>query len=576
MTTDSHATEESKAGQQPDAAGRQPAHRAADRLVETLTTLGVERIFGVPGAKIDNVYDALVDQGPELIVCRHEQNAAFMAGAVGRLTGRPGVVLVTSGPGTTNLGTGLLTANTEGDPIVALCGAVPRADRLKRSHQSMHAAAFLQTLTKYAGEVDDPGNVSEAVHNAFRIATTEPRGATALVLPNDVMAADTQKVISDPVPIGPLGPAPTASIEAAAQMIQKAQRPILLLGAHCGDPVSCEAIRALLRTTGLAAVETFQAAGVVSRELESHYVGRVGFFRNQPGDILVAESDLVIAIGYDPVEYDPHFWNPDGRCTIIHIDPEPADIDNDYQPVLELRGDIAQTVEALTQPLTGHQVGPAFAERITACQRDLHAIDEQARGQSAEPGKLNPVDACLLLREQLDDTATVACDIGSHYIHMCRHFRVYEPRHLLVSDGQQTLGVALPWAMASAMVRPGTPVVSVSGDGGFLFSAQELETATRLGLNFTHILLRDDTYDMVGFQQLIKFGRKSGVQLGDYDVTDYAATFGAHGHRVHDRDEFVATLKHALQEPGVSIIDVPVDYSHNVELAGKLAEDAFE
>ena len=182
----------------------------------------------------------------------------------------------------------------------------------------------------------------------------------------------------------------------------------------------------------------------------------------------------------------------------------------------------------------------------------------------------------LRLREELDDDATVACDIGSVYIFMARHFRAYQPRRLLFSNGQQTLGVALPWAMAASLVRPGTHVASISGDGGFLFSAQELETATRLGLTFTHIILRDNTYDMVGFQEVVKYGRKSGVQLADYDIEHYAAAFGAHGYRVNTLDEFTTTLRQALNEKGPSVIDVPVDYSNNGDLAAHLPDDPFE
>src|SRR5262249_2871902 len=158
--------------------------------------------------KIDAVFDALVDGGPQLVVCRHEQNAAFMAGAIGRLTGVPGVVLVTSGPGTTNLTTGLLTANTEQDPVVALCGAVRRKDRLKRTHQSRDAAALLKTVTKFTGEVNDPANVAETPVSAFRAAITAPRGATAVVLPADVLAESTTAGIRARLPIPPLAAAP--------------------------------------------------------------------------------------------------------------------------------------------------------------------------------------------------------------------------------------------------------------------------------------------------------------------------------------------------------------------------------
>src|SRR4029077_20371608 len=204
-----------------------PARRSAQRVVEALTAHGVEYVFGVPGAKIDSVFDVLADMGPQLVVCRHEQNAAFMAGAVGRLTGTPGVVLVTSGPGTTNLATGLLTANTEQDPVVALCGAVPREDRLKRTHQSMDAAALLKTVTKFTGEINDADNAADANIRAVPAATTEPRGAAAVVLPADVLAAPTAATISARLPIPRRAAAPSDAIQDAAALIRAARRPTL-------------------------------------------------------------------------------------------------------------------------------------------------------------------------------------------------------------------------------------------------------------------------------------------------------------------------------------------------------------
>jgi acetolactate synthase I/II/III large subunit len=552
------------------------AVRSAQKIVDVLSAQGVEYIFGVPGAKIDAVYDALVDGGPELVVCRHEQNAAFMAGAIGRLTGIPGVVLVTSGPGTTNLTTGLLTANTEQDPVVALCGAVGREDRLKRTHQSMDAAALLKTVTKFTGEVNDPDNVAEAIVSAFRAAINKPRGAAAVVLPADVLAAPTTASVTARLPIPPLAAAPTTAITFASELIRAAHRPALLVGMRGAHPDNCQALRNLIAATGLPVVETFQAAGVVSRALEDQFLGRVGLFRNQPGDVIVAQADVLVAVGYDAVEYDPVLWNSDVGRTVVHIDSIPAEIDNNYQPTLELRGDIAATLAGLTESLAAFTLTSDYQAEIETQRKALADIDIAARNHRPDGPGLDPVSVVLALREQLGDDATIACDIGSVYIYMARHFRVYEPRRLLFSNGQQTLGVALPWAMAACLVRPGTPVVSVSGDGGFLFSAQELETATRLGLTFTHIIFRDNTYDMVGFQEVLKYGRKSGVQLGDYDIVSYAAAFGAHGCRVKSLDEFSATLRQALTEEGPSLIDVPVDYSRNLDLAADLHDDTFE
>jgi acetolactate synthase I/II/III large subunit len=261
---------------------------------------------------------------------------------------------------------------------------------------------------------------------------------------------------------------------------------------------------------------------------------------------------------------------------VIHIDEIPADIDNQYQPTCELRGDIAATLTALIPPLSGLRLSDSMNAGIAEQRAALLNIDAEARNRPQTDIGLNPAAVVLKIRDLIDDDATIACDIGSHYIYMARHFRVYQPRRLLFSDGQQTLGVALPWAMAAAMVRPDTQVVSVSGDGGFLFSAQELETATRLGLSFTHVIMRDNTYNMVAFQEELKYGRTSGVQLGDYDIAHYAAAFGAKGIRVGAMTEFEAALKKSLNEPGITIIDVLVDYSRNTELFAELHEDAVE
>jgi acetolactate synthase I/II/III large subunit len=550
--------------------------RSAQRVVETLAAYGVRFIFGIPGAKIDAVYDALADGGPQLVVCRHEQNAAFMAAAVGRLTGTPGVALVTSGPGTTNLATGLITATTEQDPMVAICGAVQRADRLKRTHQSMDAVAALKPFTKYTGEVNHPDNVPEAVANAIRIALTAPRGAAAVVLPADVLAAPTSAAIVEPTRVPALGPAPADRITQAVNLIRAAQRPVLFVGMRVGEPEPCAALRELLAVTDLPVVETFQAAGVISRELEDHFVGRVGLFRNQPGDIVIGHADVLVTVGYDPVEYDPRLWNSDPARTLIHIDEVPADIDNHYQPALELRGDIAATLTGMIRPLTGLRLNDTVSAHCAGQRAALLNIDEEARSRPQTDIGLNPAAVVLKIRDLIDDNATVACDVGSHYIYMARHFRVYRPRRLLFSDGQQTLGVALPWAMAAALVRPGTPVVSVSGDGGFLFSAQELETATRLGLSFTHVIMRDNAYNMVAFQEELKYGRTSGVQLGDYDIAHYAAAFGAKGIRVSGMTEFENAFTRSLTEPGVTIIDVHVDYSRNTELFAELHDGVLE
>ncbi|MGG0901339.1 acetolactate synthase AlsS [Bacillus subtilis] len=540
-------------------------NRGAELVVDCLVEQGVTHVFGIPGAKIDAVFDALQDKGPEIIVARHEQNAAFMAQAVGRLTGKPGVVLVTSGPGASNLATGLLTANTEGDPVVALAGNVIRADRLKRTHQSLDNAALFQPITKYSVEVQDVKNIPEAVTNAFRIASAGQAGAAFVSFPQDVVNEVTNTKNVRAVAAPKLGPAADDAISAAIAKIQTAKLPVVLVGMKGGRPEAIKAVRKLLKKVQLPFVETYQAAGTLSRDLEDQYFGRIGLFRNQPGDLLLEQADVVLTIGYDPIEYDPKFWNVNGDRTIIHLDEIIADIDHAYQPDLELIGDIPSTINHIEHDA----VKVEFAEREQKILFDLKQYMHEGEQVPADwkSDRAHPLEIVKELRNAVDDHVTVTCDIGSHAIWMSRYFRSYEPLTLMISNGMQTLGVALPWAIGASLVKPGEKVVSVSGDGGFLFSAMELETAVRLKAPIVHIVWNDSTYDMVAFQQLKKYNRTSAVDFGNIDIVKYAESFGATGLRVESPDQLADVLRQGMNAEGPVIIDVPVDYSDNINLA---------
>ncbi|MGO0715164.1 acetolactate synthase AlsS [Bacillus subtilis] len=540
-------------------------NRGAELVVDCLVEQGVTHVFGIPGAKIDAVFDALQDKGPEIIVARHEQNAAFMAQAVGRLTGKPGVVLVTSGPGASNLATGLLTANTEGDPVVALAGNVIRADRLKRTHQSLDNAALFQPITKYSVEVQDVKNIPEAVTNAFRIASAGQAGAAFVSFPQDVVNEVTNTKNVRAVAAPKLGPAADDAISAAIAKIQTAKLPVVLVGMKGGRPEAIKAVRKLLKKVQLPFVETYQAAGTLSRDLEDQYLGRIGLFRNQPGDLLLEQADVVLTIGYDPIEYDPKFWNVNGDRTIIHLDEIIADIDHAYQPDLELIGDIPSTINHIEHDA----VKVEFAEREQKILSDLKQYMHEGEQVPADwkSDRAHPLEIVKELRNAVDDHVTVTCDIGSHAIWMSRYFRSYEPLTLMISNGMQTLGVALPWAIGASLVKPGEKVVSVSGDGGFLFSAMELETAVRLKAPIVHIVWNDSTYDMVAFQQLKKYNRTSAVDFGNIDIVKYAESFGATGLRVESPDQLADVLRQGMNAEGPVIIDVPVDYSDNINLA---------
>ncbi|HCR3894017.1 TPA: acetolactate synthase AlsS [Enterococcus faecium] len=542
-------------------------------VVESLINHHVDYVFGIPGAKIDGVFNELEDQGPELIVTRHEQNAAFTAQAIGRITGEPGVVIATSGPGASNLATGLVTATAEGDPVLAIAGQVKRSDLLKLTHQSMDNAALFQPITKYSAEIQDPETISEVIANAYRMAKSSKKGASFISIPQDVVDAPVQGNVIKPLSDPKLGSASADDIRYLAERIREAKLPVLLVGMRGSSEKETLAIRQLVGKTALPVVETFQAAGVISRELEAHFFGRVGLFRNQPGDMLLKRSDLVIAIGYDPIEYEARNWNAEKDARIIVIDEAPAEIDPFMQPERELIGDISATLDLLTGSLEPQQVSEDAKEYLASLQAELTERDiVQSKG---EAGILHPLEVINTLQSKVTDDMTVTVDVGSHYIWMARHFRSYEPRHLLFSNGMQTLGVALPWAISAALVRPNTQIVSVSGDGGFLFSAQDLETAVRKKLNIVHLIWNDGHYNMVEFQEKMKYQRASGVDFGPVDFVKYAEAFGAKGIRATSVEELEKALEEGFATEGPVIIDIPIDYRDNEKLGETILPDQF-
>ncbi|MCT8385343.1 acetolactate synthase AlsS [Leuconostoc mesenteroides] len=549
----------------------------ADIVTDSLVNHGVDLVFGIPGAKIDRLFETLEHPAegqrvPKLVVARHEQNAAFMAQAFARITGKTGVVIATSGPGVGNLATGLMTATAESDPIVAIGGQVPRNDLYRLTHQSTNSVALFSPITNLASEIQDPNNISEIIANAFAAANGAKKGATFVSLPQDV--DDAQVTIEALPKITPAqqGAAAIKDIDWLAEQIKAAKLPVLLVGSRGSDDATVTALHQLLKQTTLPVVETFQGAGVISRELEPEtFFGRIGLFRNQTGDKLLKQSDLVITLGYDAIEYEPRNWNKENTLNIVALDTTPVQIDNNFVPQRQLVGDLAQSLRLLIERLNGYELPTTSKVVLKKLKADLRASDEPS--YTPAQGNLNhPLDVIKSIQAHVTDDMTVSTDIGSHYIWMARHFKSYVARHYLISNGMQTLGVGLPWALAAAMVRPNAKSVSVSGDGGFFFSAMELETAVRLGLNTVHIVWNDNAYyDMVKFQEEMKYnGQSAGVKFGNIDLVKYAESFGAKGLRVETPDDLDTVLDEAFSTQGPVVVDIPVDYSHNYELGSQL------
>ena len=342
----------------------------------------------------------------------------------------------------------------------------------------------------------------------------------------------------------------------------------MLLGLLASKPANAEAVRAFMRKTGIPTVGTFQAAGAVSADLLQNFAGRIGQLDNSPGDELLATADVIITVGYDPVEYDPSIWNQARAAKLIHIDSNRADIDNFYVPAVEVLGDVAASLAALLD-----LVGPVDCSQM--CSRFFAALSssrarriEEANQYTGNP--IHPLRIVAELQKWLTQDVTVCVDMGSFHLWIAHFFFSFRARQILISNGQQTLGVALPWGIASCLVRPHEKTLSISGDGGFLFSGMELETAVRLKLNLVHMIWIDGTYDMVGVQEVTKYKRTSGVDFGPIDVVKYAEAFGAKGLFIKSPDEIGSQLHKAFEMAGPVLIGINVDYRDNHKLFEKV------
>jgi len=541
---------------------RRVQKNGAELLVECLKTQGVKYIFGIPGAAVMPIIEALrknehIPGTPKFIVCRHEQNAAFMAGAWGRITGTPGVCLATAGPGATNLVTGVATATADRDPMVAITGETPRAEHFKKTHQTIRTATLFRTIAKWSEEIQDASAIPEAVSSAFRIATMPHEGATQLTLPIDVQTAQTHGSPLIPT-VFSFGEASAESMQKAAELLTHARYPVMLLGFAATRTTTTQALRRFLENHSMPVVGTFEAAGAISRELVHLFVGRVGLKVEEPGDIALQNADVIITVGFDPIEYHPSYWHSN-KTPIIHIDETPSEPLSLYQPTAELIGDTTQNLDALSERLTQSYT---FHPSAKKAQNLLFKSMRNAPAGST----VHPLAFINALRECVDDTMTVCVDVGAHQVWMAKHFFSYEPRHLLFSMGFQTMGVSLPWAIAAALARPKTHVVSLSGDGSFMMSSMELETAVRLKLPITHIIWRDDSYNLVKIQQQEAYKKEFGVSFGNPDFVRYAQSFGAQSFRITNPSQMKSTIKKALAIKTPTVIDVAIDYRKNLLL----------
>ncbi len=543
---------------------------AAQLFVDCLENEGVEFVFGIPGEETLDVSEALDrSQLITFVPTRHEQGAAFMADAYGRLTGRPGVCLATLGPGATNLATGVGDATLDHAPLVALTGQTGLAGMHKETHQFIDVVDMLRPMTKWNTRIHHPRMVAEAVRKAFNVAAAEKPGATHLELPEDVMETVTA---GTPLPRGPqaMVEADPVSLLRAAEVIQGARRPVVLAGNGVVRQDAAPALRALCDQTGLHAVATFMGKGVLDAS-DPHFLFTAGLARQDYPQGLLGQADLVVAVGYDMIEWPPSAWNPEGRQRIVCIDTVAPEIDAHFVPEVELIGDLSRILYQLAGLLEGKEVGSV--ERRPYQRAFRRVLD----AGTDDDFPVKPQRVLRDLREVLAPGDVLVSDVGVHKLWVGRFWEAREPNTVLISNGFAAMGFGLPASIAAALVHRGrSKVVCITGDGGFLMNLQELETARRLGLPFVVLVWTDGGYGLIEMHQRRKFGRIAGTRFDNPDLVALARSFGVEGLRAEKAGDVKPLLARALRHPGPVVVDIPIDYAENDKLAVDLWQLAPE
>lgn len=537
---------------------------AAQLFVRCLEAEGVEYVFGLPGEEIMHILDALADSPIRFIPTRHEAGAAFMADVYGRLTGKAGVCLATLGPGATNLTTGVADANLDRSPLVAITGQVSLDVAHQEWHQYIDLPTLFRPITKWSVQVERPEVVPEVVRKAFRVAQMERPGSAFISLPENVAAAEAVGVPMVPTPVD-YAPPRSQDVLRAAELIAQAKSPIIIAGNGVLRRNASQELRALAETIHVPVAETFMGKGALDYR---HHLSLMAVGLQARDWIMCGldRADLVLAVGYDMVEFAPRYWNPAKDKVIIHLDNSPAEVQEHYVPQAEIVADICEGLVALAQACDGMHPFPHHS-----ALRDL-ITGELAQYRSDDSFPMKPQRLVADLRAALGDEDILVSDVGAHKLWLARMFPATRPNTILISNGLAAMGIAVPGAIAAKLVNPSRKVVAVAGDGSFLMTASELETAKRIGTPFVTVVWVDGSYGLIQWKQLTTFGRAFGVSFGNPDFAAYARSFGLPGFRVETASDFLPTLQRAMKLPEPSVIEVAVDYAENLRLTEKLGQ----
>jgi acetolactate synthase-1/2/3 large subunit len=532
--------------------------KASDLLVKCLENEGVQYIFGIPGEETLDLMESLRNSAIRFILARHEQAAAFMADAYGRFTGNPGVCISTLGPGATNLLTGVADAFLDKSPLVAITGQADLKRIHKESHQYVDIVEMYRSVTKWNGRIESPDVIPEMVRKAFKVAATEKPGSVHLEIPENVAAMEVgEKYRTMIEPIHPRRSSPDRqSLRKAADLIEEARFPLILAGHGVVRKAAGNRLRTFAELFCMPVVTTFMGKGGISAESRS-CIGTLGLAEDRQITDVFSKADLIIALGYDLVEYAPKNWNPHLDKKIIHIDFTTSEVDLHYVPEVEIISDIRETLELLQGVISTNKT----CEFLVSARRDfVEGFEREGMVDSWPP---RPPRIIYGIRKVLGPDDILISDVGSCKFWAAKFYPVYRNNTFILSNGFASMGFAFPSAIVAKLIYPERNVVALCGDGGFLMNVQDLETACRLGLNFVVVIFNDNGYNLIKWKSEKKFGNSYGVDFSNPDFVRLAESFGAVGIRLESSREFEDVLREALGGTTPVVIDVPIDYGDN-------------
>lgn len=527
----------------------------AQFLVQALKKQGVTQVFGYPGGAIMPVYDALYDGGLAHQLCRHEQGAAMAAVGYARASGQVGVCIATSGPGATNLVTGLAEALLDSVPLVAISGQVPCAAVGTDAFQEVDVLGMSLSCTKHSFMVTDPADLGRVIAEAFAIATEGRPGPVLIDLPKDVQLAAVPSqsplfAVEEPDLLNP------AELTVARTLLAGAERPVLYVGGGVGMANAEQQLRDFAATTGMPAVTTLKGIGALDPD-SPVYLGMLGMHGTKAANLAVQQCDLLVVVGArfdDRVTGKLEEFAPEAK--VIHLDVDAAEFGKRRAADVGITTDLKRVLPALAMTLT---LDP-WREHCATMARE-YAFRYDHPGQA--------IYAPSLLKElssQLPDTSVVACDVGQHQMWVAQHMRFTSPRNHLSSAGLGTMGFGLPAAIGAKMSRPDDEVVLVSGDGSFMMNVQELGTIRRARLKVKMVLLDNQRLGMVRqWQELFFDGRYSETNLSDNpDFVALAAAFGIPGETIRCKEEIAPALDRLLASESAYLLHVAISEEENV------------